>query len=48
MLKVFVVDQGKRPLDPVHPGYARWLLTKQKAAVWRRFPFTISAPLHAV
>ena len=41
MSKVFVVDQDKRPLDPVHPGYARWLLTHQKAAVFRRSPFTI-------
>ena len=31
----------RRPLDPVHPGYARWLLTHQKAAVFRRYPFTI-------
>src|ERR1051326_3889987 len=41
MSKVFVLDQAKRPLDPVHPGYARWRHTPQKAAVWRRFPFTI-------
>ena len=41
MSNVFVVDQDRRPLDPVHPGYARWLLSQQKAAVWRRFPFTI-------
>src|SRR5215472_12235350 len=41
MSKVFVLDQEKRPLDPVHPGYARWLLSHQKAAVFRRSPFTI-------
>jgi 5-methylcytosine-specific restriction endonuclease McrA len=41
MSKVFVVDQDKRPLDPVHPGYARWLLSHHKAAVFRRYPFTI-------
>ena len=41
MSKVFVLDQEKRPLDPVHPGYARWLLSHQKAAVFRRYPFTI-------
>lgn len=41
MSKVFVVDSQKRPLDPVHAGYARWLLTHQKAAVFRRYPFTI-------
>lgn len=41
MSKVFVVDQDRRPLDPVHPGYARWLLSRHKAAMLRRFPFTI-------
>ncbi len=41
MQKVFVVDSNKQPLDPVHPGYARRLLKAGKAAVWRRFPFTI-------
>ncbi len=41
MSKVFVVDTSQRPLDPVHPGRARMLLTQGKAAVWRRFPFTI-------
>ncbi|HEY7127910.1 MAG TPA: RNA-guided endonuclease IscB [Ktedonobacterales bacterium] len=41
MSKVFVVDSEKRPLDPVHPGYARWLLSKKHAAVFRRYPFTL-------
>ena len=41
MSKVFVVDQDKRPLAPVHPGYARRLLTQRKAAVFRFSPFTI-------
>lgn len=41
MSSIFVLDAEKRPLDPVHPGYARWLLTQQKAAVYRRYPFTI-------
>ena len=41
MSKVFVLDTNKQPLDPVHPGYARLLLKRGKAAVWRRFPFTI-------
>ena len=41
MSNVFVVDQDKRPLDPVHPGYARWLLSHQKASVFRRYPFAI-------
>jgi len=41
MSKVFVVDTNKHPLDPVHPGCARLLLTSGKAAVWRRYPFTL-------
>ena len=38
---VFVVDTEKRPLNPVHPGRARRLLTIGQAAVWRHYPFTI-------
>jgi 5-methylcytosine-specific restriction endonuclease McrA len=38
---VFVVDTEQRPLAPCHPARARRLLTTGKAAVWRRFPFTI-------
>jgi 5-methylcytosine-specific restriction endonuclease McrA len=38
---VFVVDTELRPLSPCHPARARQLLTESKAAVWRRFPFTI-------
>ncbi len=38
---VFVLDANKKPLDPIHPGEARWLLTQRKAAVYRRYPFTI-------
>jgi 5-methylcytosine-specific restriction endonuclease McrA len=41
MSKVFVLDSEKQPLDPVHPGQARLLLKRGRAAVWRRFPFTI-------
>lgn len=41
MSKVFVLDTLYRPVDPVHPGYARKLLTSGKAAVFRRYPFTI-------
>lgn len=41
MSKVFVLDTTRRPLDPVHPGYARLLLTQGKAAVLKRYPFTI-------
>jgi 5-methylcytosine-specific restriction endonuclease McrA len=38
---VFVVDVEKRPLDPCHPARARRLLAQGKAAVWRRYPFTL-------
>ncbi len=41
MSNVFVVDANREPLNPIHPGYARFLLTQNKAAVLRRFPFTI-------
>jgi 5-methylcytosine-specific restriction endonuclease McrA len=38
---VFVVDTKKQPLNPIHPGQARLLLKQGKAAVFRRYPFTI-------
>src|SRR5215472_13633050 len=38
---VLVVDQERRPQGPVHPGYARWLLSHGKAAVLHRAPFTL-------
>ena len=41
MSQVFVLDTNKRPLDPVHPGLARLLLKQSKAAVYRRYPFTL-------
>ncbi len=41
MSKVFVLDTNKQPLNPVHPGRARILLSSGKAAVFRRYPFTI-------
>ncbi len=41
MSQVFVVDQKRRPLHPVHPGRARLLLSQGKAAVLKRFPFTL-------
>src|SRR5258707_1759096 len=41
MSNVFVLDTNKQPLNPVHPGYARLLLTQGKAAVLKRYPFTI-------
>lgn len=38
---VFVIDQDKKPLNPIPPARARELLTKQKAAVFRMYPFTL-------
>jgi 5-methylcytosine-specific restriction endonuclease McrA len=38
---VLVVDAEQRPLSPTHPGHARKLLSRGKAAVWRHYPFTI-------
>jgi 5-methylcytosine-specific restriction endonuclease McrA len=38
---VFVLDSYKRPLNPIRPGMARKLLTTGKAAVFKRYPFTI-------
>jgi 5-methylcytosine-specific restriction endonuclease McrA len=38
---VFVLDINKKPCNPVHPAVARKLLTEGKAAVFRRYPFTI-------
>ena len=41
MSLVFVVDQQQRPCRPVHLGRARHLLNRGRAAVFRRYPFTI-------
>jgi len=41
MSKVFVLDTMYRPLNPVHPGRARVLLSTGQAAVFRRYPFTL-------
>jgi 5-methylcytosine-specific restriction endonuclease McrA len=41
MCKVFVIDTNKRPLNPIHSAQARQLLRNKKAAIYRRFPFTI-------
>lgn len=38
---VFVLDTNKRPLAPCHEAVARKLLKQGKAAIYRRFPFTI-------
>ncbi len=41
MQRVFVLDHNKQPLMPCHPARARKLLKNGKAAVYRRYPFTI-------
>ncbi len=41
MSKILVIDQDKRPLNPIHPAEARQLLSHNKAAIFRRFPFTL-------
>jgi 5-methylcytosine-specific restriction endonuclease McrA len=41
MQRVFVIDKNKQPLMPCHPARARELLRKGKAAVFRRYPFTL-------
>jgi 5-methylcytosine-specific restriction endonuclease McrA len=38
---VFVLDANKTALQPCHPSVARKLLKQRKAAVFRRYPFTI-------
>ncbi|AOY81909.1 RNA-guided endonuclease IscB [Moorena producens JHB] len=38
---VFVIDTNKQPLNPISPKKARRLLDKEKAAVFRMYPFTI-------
>ncbi|MEG3932005.1 MULTISPECIES: RNA-guided endonuclease IscB [unclassified Microcoleus] len=37
----FVIDNNLKPLSPCKPGMARSLLKAGKAAVFRRYPFTI-------
>jgi len=41
MQSVFVLDLEKNPLMPCHPARARKLLRKGRAAVYKRYPFTI-------
>jgi 5-methylcytosine-specific restriction endonuclease McrA len=40
-MPVFVLDAERKPLTPCHPAVARRLLATGKAAVLRRYPFTI-------
>lgn len=39
--RVLVLDKNKEPLMPAHPARARELLNKGRAAVYRRYPFTL-------
>ena len=41
MQRVLVLDKNRQPLMPCHPARARELLREGKAAVFRRFPFTL-------
>jgi len=38
---VCVLDSSKKPINPTHPARARKLLNTGKAAVFKRYPFTI-------
>ncbi len=38
---VFVLDINRKPLSPCHEAVARKLLKQGKAAIFRRYPFTI-------
>lgn len=40
-IRVFVLNKYKQPLMSCHPARARKLLSKNQAAVYRRYPFTI-------
>lgn len=41
MQHVFVIDGNKQPLMPCPPARARQLLSRGRAARWRRYPFAI-------
>ncbi|MEK7277879.1 MAG: RRXRR domain-containing protein, partial [Chloroflexota bacterium] len=41
MQNVFVLSSDRQPLDPCHPARARKLLRAGRAAVYRRYPFTL-------
>jgi 5-methylcytosine-specific restriction endonuclease McrA len=38
---VFLIDANKTPMNPIHPAHAKKLLDANKAAVFRRYPFTL-------
>ncbi len=41
MQRIFVLSPEHAALSPCRPARARWLLTQKRAAVFRRYPFTI-------
>jgi len=41
MSKVLVIDINKKPQNPIHPAQARQLLRNKKAAIFKKYPFTI-------
>lgn len=41
MSKILLIDTNKKPLDPIHPALARQLLRNGKAAIFRKYPFTL-------
>ncbi len=41
MSKVLVIDTNKKPLNPIHSAQARQLLRNGKAAIYRKYPFTL-------
>lgn len=38
---VFLIDANRTPMNPIHPAQARDLMDQGKAAVFRRYPFTL-------
>ncbi len=40
-MQVFVLSSDRQPLDPCHPARARELLRSKRAAIFRRYPFSI-------
>jgi hypothetical protein len=41
MSRVFVIDMYQQPLMPCSPRRARILLRRGRAAIFRRYPFTL-------
>ncbi|MGY6528724.1 MAG: RNA-guided endonuclease IscB [Cyanobacterium sp.] len=41
MSKIFILDTNYKPLNPIHPAQARQLLRNGKAAIYRKYPFTL-------